>query len=96
MKLHALVVKVGFDDVLFVKTNFLGLYMKCGYLENAHKVFDDIPEKNIFSWTTIISGYIDLGQCVEVLCFGDRLRWVLSLMDITLFGFCLYVLNREV
>lgn len=92
----ALLLKWVLDNDVFVKTSFLGLYTKCGYLENAHKVFDDIPEKNIFSWTTIISGYIDLGQCVEVLCFGDRLRWVLSLMDITLFGFCLHVLNREV
>ncbi|KAL5550695.1 hypothetical protein UlMin_000871 [Ulmus minor] len=72
LKLHALVVKVGFDDDVFVKTSLLGLYAKCGYLENAHKVFDDIPEKNIVSWTTIISGYIDVGQCEEAISLFRR------------------------
>ncbi|XP_059644027.1 putative pentatricopeptide repeat-containing protein At3g08820 [Cornus florida] len=61
LKLHTLVVKAGFDYDVFVKTGLVCLYARCGYLGNAHKVFDDIPAKNVVSWTAIISGYV--GVC---------------------------------
>ncbi|KAL1346673.1 hypothetical protein HN51_020264 [Arachis hypogaea] len=61
VKLHSLVVKMGFDCDVFVKTSLVCLYSKCGYLKDARKVFDDIPEKNVVSWTAIICGYIGCG-----------------------------------
>lgn len=65
LTLHSQVVKTGFDDDVFVKTNLVSLYSKCGYLWGARKVFDDIPDKNVVSWTAIICGYIECGQCEE-------------------------------
>ncbi|KAA8517487.1 hypothetical protein F0562_017780 [Nyssa sinensis] len=73
LKLHTLVVKAGFDCDVFVKTPLVCLYAKCGYLENAHKVFDDIPDKNVVSWTAIISGYIDAGKFREAVDMFSRL-----------------------
>ncbi|KAL6507077.1 hypothetical protein OROHE_021976 [Orobanche hederae] len=58
VKVHSLVVKVGFDSDVFVKTGLLGFYSKLEKLEDARKVFDDIPEKNVVSWTAMMSGYI--------------------------------------
>lgn len=62
LRIHSLVVKTGFDRDVFVKTSLLCLYAKCGYLDYALKVFDDIPEKNVISWTAMITGYIDGGR----------------------------------
>lgn len=62
LKLHSLVVKSGFDCDVYVKTSLLCLYAQCGQLNYAHKVFDDIPHKNVVSWTAIVSGYIEAGQ----------------------------------
>ncbi|CAL0303448.1 unnamed protein product [Lupinus luteus] len=56
LNLHCLVVKTGFDCDVFAKTSLVCLYSKCGYLRDARKVFDDIPEKNVVSWTAIICG----------------------------------------
>ncbi|KAK7809738.1 putative pentatricopeptide repeat-containing protein, partial [Quercus suber] len=67
VKIHTLVVKSGFDYDVYVKTSLLCLYASCGYLGHAHMVFDDIPEKNVVSWTAIISGYIGVGQYREAI-----------------------------
>lgn len=34
-------------------------------LQDTQKVFDDIPEKNVVSWTAIMSGYIGTGKFSE-------------------------------
>ncbi|XP_027338755.1 putative pentatricopeptide repeat-containing protein At3g08820 [Abrus precatorius] len=65
LKLHSLVIRTGFDCDVFVKTGLVCLYSKCGYLKDARKVFDDIPKKNVVSWTAIICGYIESGYCEE-------------------------------
>jgi pentatricopeptide repeat protein len=39
------------------------LYAKCGELVAARRIFDEIPEKDIFSWNSIISGYAQAGYC---------------------------------
>lgn len=67
VKLHSLVVKTGFDYDVFVQTSLVCLYAKCGYLPDARKVFDDIPDKNVVSWTAIICGYIGSGHFEEAI-----------------------------
>ncbi|XP_024189451.1 putative pentatricopeptide repeat-containing protein At3g08820 [Rosa chinensis] len=67
LKIHTLVVKTGFDFDVYVKTSLLFLYAKCGYMEHARKVFDDLPEKNVVSWTAVVSGYIGAGKYREAI-----------------------------
>lgn len=67
VEIHTLVVKEGLDDDVYVKTSLLCLYASCGFLGYARKVFEDIPEKNVVSWTAIISGYIGVGQYREAI-----------------------------
>lgn len=40
---------------------------KCGRIEVARKVFDEMPEKNVFSWTSMIDGYGKNGYPYEAL-----------------------------
>lgn len=75
LKVHALVVKAGFDYDVFAKTSLLSLYAKCGCLDHALKVFDDIPDKNVVSWTAIICGYIEAGKYKEAV---DAFRMLLK------------------
>ncbi|XP_028959424.1 pentatricopeptide repeat-containing protein At1g28690, mitochondrial-like [Malus domestica] len=35
----------------------IDMYSKCGRVEDARRVFDHMPEKNVFSWTSMIDGY---------------------------------------
>ncbi|PKI51421.1 hypothetical protein CRG98_028132 [Punica granatum] len=73
VKLHALVSKLGFDRDVFVQTGLISLYAKCGLLEDACKVFDEIPDKNTVSWTAIITGYMDSGMFREAVDMFHRL-----------------------
>ncbi|XP_028769944.1 pentatricopeptide repeat-containing protein At1g28690, mitochondrial-like [Neltuma alba] len=35
----------------------IDMYSKCGRVADARRVFDHMPEKNVFSWTSMIDGY---------------------------------------
>lgn len=67
VKAHGLVVKGGFDYDVFVKTGLVGLYATCGFLDEAHQVFEEITDKNVVSWTVIMTGYIDFGKFKEAI-----------------------------
>ncbi|KAF9665319.1 hypothetical protein SADUNF_Sadunf16G0110400 [Salix dunnii] len=72
-KMHSLVVKAGCEADVFVNISLVNLYAKCGFIDNAFKVFDDIPEKNFASWTATISGYVGVGRCREAIDIFRRL-----------------------
>lgn len=38
-------------------TSLINMYARCGHVEKARKVFDEMPEINIVTWTAMMSGY---------------------------------------
>ncbi|GAB4841894.1 hypothetical protein Ancab_011850 [Ancistrocladus abbreviatus] len=56
-QIHAHVLKFGFKDDGFSQNNLIYMYMSFGLLEEARRVFDQMPRKDAVSWTTLISGY---------------------------------------
>ncbi|XVE70388.1 hypothetical protein DITRI_Ditri10aG0068600 [Diplodiscus trichospermus] len=50
----------------------LDMYCKCGCLDIARKIFDEMPSKNVNCWTTMVSGYINCGQLDEARHFFER------------------------
>ncbi|CAI8589392.1 unnamed protein product [Vicia faba] len=52
---------------LFLTNNLLNMYCKCGHLDYAHHLFDQMPRRNFVSWTVLISGYAQFGLIRE--CF---------------------------
>lgn len=75
MKLQALAAKLGFDRDVFVQTGLVSLYAKCGRLEDACKVFDEISDKNTVSWTAVISGFVNSGMFREAVDMFHRLLY---------------------
>lgn len=47
---------------LFVTNHIINMYCKCGYLDCAHRLFDEMPTRNHVSWTALISGYAQRGK----------------------------------
>ncbi|KAG9452801.1 hypothetical protein H6P81_005705 [Aristolochia fimbriata] len=45
----------------------IDMYSKCGRVEVARKVFDDMQVKNVFSWTSMIDGYGKNGNSEKAL-----------------------------
>ncbi|XP_074275431.1 pentatricopeptide repeat-containing protein At4g21065-like [Silene latifolia] len=64
-QVHGLVLKVGFRCDKYVWNSLIHLYGKCGVLGDARKVFDEMSERDVVSWTSLIDGFVDNGMCVE-------------------------------
>ncbi|ONH96049.1 hypothetical protein PRUPE_7G104400 [Prunus persica] len=67
MCLHGCSVKCGFDVDLSVTNCLLTMYVKCGSVDHARKLFDTMPEKGLITWNAMISGYSQNGLATHVL-----------------------------
>lgn len=38
------------------------MYVKCGFFQSAHKVFDEMPHRDVVSWTQLIAAYARIGD----------------------------------
>ncbi|KAL8231322.1 hypothetical protein R6Q57_001100 [Mikania cordata] len=57
-QVHCLAVKMGCMDDTFVSNAFMGFYSKCGCLDHALKVFDEMSHRDISSWNTVLSAFV--------------------------------------
>lgn len=65
--MHCLVVKTGYDCDVFVGSSLVDMYAKCGEIGDARHVFDEMPERNVVSWSGMICGYAQMDESVEAL-----------------------------
>lgn len=61
LSLHASAVKAGLEST-FICNHILNMYAKCGRVGNAHQVFDEMLERNVVTWSALISGYDQCGK----------------------------------
>ncbi|KAG0480271.1 hypothetical protein HPP92_011129 [Vanilla planifolia] len=66
-QLHALGIKFRVHDNLFVSCALIDMYSKCGSIDQARQVFDQMSEKNVVGWNSIIAGYALNGYSEEAL-----------------------------
>ncbi|KAK6161041.1 hypothetical protein DH2020_004422 [Rehmannia glutinosa] len=86
-QIHARTIKTGYDSETEVCNVLLTLYAKCGCLNDARRVFVDIPQKNEISWNAMITGYSQHGygrQAIEL--FEDMKRLQMMPNHITFVG----------
>lgn len=73
--IHGHALKSGFGEDLFVGNALVAFYAKCQEVEMSRKVFDEIPDRDIVSWNSMISGYSVNDQADEaVMLFQNMLR----------------------
>lgn len=71
-QLHGESVKLGgFCADLSVVNVMMDMYVKCGLLDCGRKVFDEMPERDLISWTLLIDAYAKAG---EMDCASDLFR----------------------
>ncbi|KAK7305044.1 hypothetical protein VNO77_42943 [Canavalia gladiata] len=66
-KMHCWVLKMGFECDVYVAASLIHLYSRFGVLDDAHKVFVDMPVRDVGSWNAMISGFCQNGNAVEAL-----------------------------
>nr|AYM00546.1 pentatricopeptide repeat protein [Salvia miltiorrhiza] len=82
---HCLAVKTHFDANVFVGSAVVDMYLKFGSLDNARRVFDEMPERNVVSWSVMMYGCIEMADWEEALrLFKGALCHGLDVNDFTL------------
>ena len=67
-QIHAQIVSEGLlGENMIVGNALVDMYAKCGELVRAKGVFDELPARDVVSWTALISGYAQQGRSEEAL-----------------------------
>uniref|UniRef100_A0A1D1YSR8 Pentatricopeptide repeat-containing protein At5g50390, chloroplastic n=1 Tax=Anthurium amnicola TaxID=1678845 RepID=A0A1D1YSR8_9ARAE len=66
-QVHTCAVKMALSTDIFISSALIDMYCKCGCIREARSVFDEISEKTIVGWNTIIAGYALHGYSEEAL-----------------------------
>ncbi|KAL5819251.1 hypothetical protein ACOSQ4_023093 [Xanthoceras sorbifolium] len=73
-QIHAQTILIGgFTSDLYVGNTLIDMYVKCGCLGCGRKVFDEMPEKDVISWTELIVGYAKGGDMESACALFDGL-----------------------
>ncbi|XP_010478246.1 PREDICTED: pentatricopeptide repeat-containing protein At1g28690, mitochondrial isoform X2 [Camelina sativa] len=73
-QVHAQIMKSGVYTHIKMGSSLLDMYAKCGGIDDARRVFDQMIEKNVFSWTSMIDGYGKNGNPEEALQLFTRMK----------------------
>ncbi|KAL8139863.1 hypothetical protein V2J09_005884 [Rumex salicifolius] len=60
-KIHDIAQVSGLDSDVLVSNSLLKMYLDCGSVEDARKVFNRMVAKDVISWTEMIRGYVKNG-----------------------------------
>ena len=72
---HHYVTKKGLIEVDLVLGNALAdMYGKCGLIREAHGVFDKLRARDVVTWTSLITGYAQIGDNETVFHLFERMR----------------------
>ncbi|XP_031105227.1 pentatricopeptide repeat-containing protein At3g12770 [Ipomoea triloba] len=71
---HGQVYRLGFESAVFVQNSVVAFYTKCGNVGRARVLFDRMHDRNIVSWTSVISGYAQNGQPFDALKIFSEMR----------------------
>ncbi|CAA6672919.1 unnamed protein product [Spirodela intermedia] len=73
-QIHGYAIRHGHDSSAYVGTSTIDMYVKCGDLGMARRVFDCMPHRNLFAWNSLISGYAFQGLFDEALLLLNQMQ----------------------
>ncbi|KAF5728110.1 Tetratricopeptide repeat-like superfamily protein isoform 1 [Tripterygium wilfordii] len=73
-QVHGFVIKCGLLCDVFVGTSLVHFYGQYGFVSDASKLFEEMPDKNVVSWTSLMVSIFDDGDPREVLNIYQRMR----------------------
>ncbi|CAN7134183.1 unnamed protein product [Brassica rapa subsp. narinosa] len=74
VQVHGFVAKSGLMSDVYVSTAVLHLYGVYGLVSCSRKVFEEMPVRNVVSWTSLMVGYSDKGEAEEVIGIYKGMR----------------------
>ncbi|KAJ4962776.1 hypothetical protein NE237_022715 [Protea cynaroides] len=71
---HSLIFKSALDFDCHTRHSLITMYARCGELGDARKVFDEITDRDLVSWNSMISGYSKMGFAADAVNLYRRMR----------------------
>ncbi|XP_077239251.1 pentatricopeptide repeat (PPR) superfamily protein [Tasmannia lanceolata] len=72
--IHGFVVKIGYESDVVVLNSLIDMYGKCESIGDAREIFELMPERDIFSWNSILSVHEQSGDHDGTLRLFDRMQ----------------------
>ncbi|KAH0764844.1 hypothetical protein KY285_000715 [Solanum tuberosum] len=72
--IHLHIVTSGIELHVELGTTLLGMYAKCGHIQQAFRIFNSMDDKNLQTWTIMISGLADHGHGEEAVSLFARME----------------------
>ncbi|PIN00788.1 hypothetical protein CDL12_26710 [Handroanthus impetiginosus] len=74
ISVHAQIVKLGYMNDVYVGNSLLNLYAAAGDMGFCGRVFDEMPLRDVVSWTVVITGFKEAGRFDDALISFERMR----------------------
>lgn len=73
--IHGYIIRRSFEFDFVVRTALMDMYAKCGSIETARKLFDNMSNRNVISWSAMIAGYSQNGHANDALALFNQMQW---------------------
>ncbi|CAN0924327.1 Pentatricopeptide repeat-containing protein At4g15720 [Linum grandiflorum] len=61
-RIHSILLKSGLISDTFPANHLINGYVRLRKISDARRVFDEMPEPNVVSWTSLVAGYVGAGR----------------------------------
>ncbi|KAI3806427.1 hypothetical protein L1987_22332 [Smallanthus sonchifolius] len=72
-KIHGYSVVIGVEKDVFVCSALIDMYAKCGFIHEAERLFNNMPERNTITWNSMIFGFANHGYCNEAISLFNQM-----------------------
>ncbi|XP_031505118.2 pentatricopeptide repeat-containing protein At3g46790, chloroplastic [Nymphaea colorata] len=66
-QIHGHILRKGFESDVYISTTLVDMYAKCRRIKYARRVFVEMPEKNVVSWSAMIASHVKNGRIEDAL-----------------------------
>ncbi|KAA8543118.1 hypothetical protein F0562_021387 [Nyssa sinensis] len=73
--IHTQVMKLGHLNDIYVQNSLLNVYAAGGNMELCRRVFDEMPQRDVVSWTVMITGYRETGKFDDALIAFEQMQY---------------------
>ncbi|KAH7276434.1 hypothetical protein KP509_39G007300 [Ceratopteris richardii] len=74
-EIYAEIARKGFfEKNVLVGSALVHMYAKCGHLNKAKEIFDELHDRDLVTWTTLMDGYLEHGNDKEALSCLEKMH----------------------
>ncbi|KAJ6793713.1 pentatricopeptide repeat-containing protein-like [Iris pallida] len=88
---HNYIIKKGFQSHIYIESALIGMYSKCGCINDASRIFSTMSERDLVSWSNMIASYAQNGHGQEALKLFSEYNDRLNSIDESVLSSCLSV-----